>query len=91
DYNPGSSPSGNMMQMISLACIKMKMTPEEAFNAATINTAAALELSDRLGSISVGKTANLFITKPISSVAFLPYSFGTSHIDRVVLNGRLIS
>lgn len=91
DYNPGSSPSGNMQTMISLACIKMKMTPEEAFNAATINTAAALELSDEVGSITVGKIANIFITKPISSVAFLPYAFGTSYIDSVILNGKVIS
>ncbi len=90
DYNPGSSPSGNMQTMISLACIKMKMTPEEAFNAATLNTAAALELSHEVGSICVGKKANLFITKPIPSVAFIPYSFGTSYIGNIILNGNLI-
>lgn len=90
DYNPGSSPSGNMMAMISLACIKMKMTPEEAINAATINTAAALELSSEVGSVTVGKRANLFITKPIPSIAFLPYSFGTSYIDTIILNGKVI-
>ncbi|HEY0740592.1 MAG TPA: imidazolonepropionase [Chryseosolibacter sp.] len=90
DYNPGSSPSGNMQTMVSLACIKMKMTPEEAFNASTINTAAALELSNQVGSITIGKIANLFITKPISSVAFLPYSFGTSYIDTIILNGKVI-
>jgi imidazolonepropionase len=91
DYNPGSSPSGNMSLMISLACIKMKMTPEEVFNACTINTAYALELSNELGSITVGKRANLFITKQIPSIAFLPYSFGASYIDTVILNGRVIS
>lgn len=91
DYNPGSSPSGNMMQMISLACIKMKMTPEEAFNAATINTAAALELENEVGSITVGKKANVFITKPIPSIAFLPYSYGTSYIETIILNGKIIS
>jgi imidazolonepropionase len=90
DYNPGSSPSGNMSLMVSLACIKMKMTPEEAFNAATINTAFALELSNEVGSITVGKKANVFITKPIPSIAFLPYSFGTSYIDTIILNGRVI-
>jgi imidazolonepropionase len=91
DYNPGSSPSGNMQLMVSLACIKMKMTPEEAFNAATINTASALELSNEVGSITVGKKANLFITKTIPSVAFIPYSFGTSYIDKIILNGQLIN
>jgi imidazolonepropionase len=91
DYNPGSSPSGNMMQMISLACINMKMTPEEAINASTINTAAALELSAEVGSVTAGKKANFFITKPIPSVAFLPYSFGTSYIDTIILNGKIIS
>lgn len=91
DYNPGSSPSGNMQTMISLACIKMKMTPEEAFNASTINTSAALELNDEMGSITVGKKANVFMTKPIPSVAFIPYSFGTSYIDTVILNGKVIS
>ena len=90
DYNPGSAPSGNMPLMISLACIKMKMTPEEAINAATMNTAYALELSDTHGSITMGKAANVFITKPMSSVAFLPYAFGTSMIDKVILNGKLI-
>ena len=89
DYNPGSSPSGNMQLMVSLACIKMKMTPEEAFNAATINTASALELSDDVGSITVGKRANVFITKKIPSIAFIPYSFGTSYIDKIILNGRV--
>jgi imidazolonepropionase len=90
DYNPGSSPSGNMSQMISLACIKMKMTPEEAINAATINTAASIELQDTHGSITKGKVANVFVTKPIPSAAFLPYSYGSSVIDTVILNGKLI-
>jgi imidazolonepropionase len=90
DYNPGSSPSGNMFTMISLACIKMKMTPEEAFNAATINTAYAIELLKRHGSITRGKIANIFITKPISSIALLPYSFGSNLIETVVLNGVVI-
>jgi imidazolonepropionase len=90
DYNPGSAPSGNMMLMLSLACIKMKMTPEEAINAATINTAQALELSKSLGSITVGKVANVFITKSIPSIAYLPYSFGGTLIDQVILNGKIV-
>lgn len=91
DYNPGSSPSGNINTMLALACIKMKMTPEEAINAVTINTAAALELSSQVGSITKGKKANLFITQPISSVAFIPYSYGNNFIRQVILNGKLIS
>ncbi|HOX84219.1 MAG TPA: amidohydrolase family protein, partial [Chryseolinea sp.] len=90
DYNPGSAPSGNMMLMLSLACIKMKMTPEEAINAATINTAHALEFDKSHGSISVGKVANVFITKPIPSIAYLPYAFGNTLIDQVILNGKVI-
>lgn len=91
DYNPGSAPSGNMSLMLSLACIRMKMTPEEAINAATLNTAYALELSETLGSVTVGKTANLFITKPMPSYAFLPYSFGSQMVDQVILEGKLQS
>jgi imidazolonepropionase len=90
DYNPGSSPSGNMQLMLSLACIKMKMTPEEVINASTINTAHALELSDRLGTITPGKIANVFITKPIPSYAYLPYHFGNNLVDKVILNGEFI-
>lgn len=91
DYNPGSAPGGNMPLMLSLACIKMKMTPEEAINAATINTAVALELEQTHGSITKGKTANVFITKPMSSVAFMPYSFGGNCVEAIVLNGRVIA
>lgn len=91
DFNPGSSPSGNMPLMISLACIKMKMTPEEAINAATINTAAALELQDTHGSITVGKKANVFISKQIPSVAYLPYAYGTVCIETVILNGQILT
>lgn len=87
DFNPGSSPTGNMCQMISLACIKMKMTPEEAINAATINTAAALELEQTHGTITKGKVANVFITKSMPSVAFLPYAFGSNVVETVILNG----
>ncbi len=90
DYNPGSAPSGNMSFILSLACIKMKMTPEEAINAATINTAYALDLLDTHGSISIGKPANMFITKPIPSYTFLPYSFGSQLVDKVILNGKVI-
>lgn len=89
DYNPGSSPSGNMSLMVAFACIKMKMTPEEAINAATINTAAALELQSSHGSITKGKVANVFITKPIPSVSFLPYAFGSNVIETVILNGKV--
>ena len=90
DYNPGSSPSGNMPLMLSLACIKMKMTPEEAINATTINTASALELQDEHGSIAVGKTASLFITRQMPSVAFMPYAFGSPLIGTVILKGKII-
>lgn len=89
DYNPGSAPSGNMPLIVSLACIKMKMTPEEAINASTINTAVALELNKTHGSITKGKVANVFITKPLSSVAYLPYAFGSNCIDQVILRGVL--
>jgi imidazolonepropionase len=90
DYNPGSSPSGNMNFVIALACIQMKMLPEEAINAATINGAYAMELQDELGSITIGKKANLIFTKPISSLACLPYSFGSNLIDKVMINGTII-
>ena len=90
DYNPGSSPSGNMNFVVSLACIKMGMTPEEAINAATINAAYALNLSDQLGSISRGKQANFIITKPIKSYNFIPYTFGGNCIEKVYLKGKEI-
>ncbi len=90
DYNPGSSPTGNMPLVIAMACIQMKITPEEAINAATINTAFALELQQDYGSITRGKVANLFITRPMPSVAFLPYAFGTNLIETVILNGKII-
>jgi imidazolonepropionase len=89
DYNPGSTPSGNMPFVISLGCIKMKMTPEEAINAATLNTAYAMGLQKDLGSIEIGKTANVIITEPMSSLAFLPYSFGSNLIETVILNGKV--
>ena len=90
DYNPGSSPSGNMNFMISLCCIQYKMTPEEAINAATINSAYAMDLSKTHGSIAIGKQANVFITKEIPSYAFIPYSFGSNLIDQVIINGIII-
>ena len=88
DYNPGSSPSGNMNFIVSLACIKMKMTPEEAINAATINAAHALNLSDKIGSISKGKMANFIITKPIKSYSSIPYAFADNCIEEVYLAGK---
>ncbi len=88
DYNPGSAPSGNMNFVISLACNKMKMTPEEAINASTINGAYAMGLADKLGSITRGKKANLILTKPISSYSMLPYSFGNNLIEKVYINGK---
>lgn len=89
DFNPGSSPSGNMMQMLSLVCVTHKMTPEEAINAATINTAYAMELSNSHGTITRGKVASLIITKPVPSVAYLPYYFGQNMIDQVIINGKV--
>lgn len=88
DFNPGSSPSGNMNLVVSMSCIQMKMLPEEAINAATINGAYAMELEDEVGSITVGKRANLILTKKIPSLAFLPYSFGENLIERVIINGK---
>ena len=90
DYNPGSTPSGNMNFVVSTACIKMKMTPEEAINAATINGAYAMGLENKVGSITKGKQANFILTKPISSYGFIPYSFGFNQIEKVYLNGKEI-
>jgi len=87
DFNPGSTPSGNMNFVVSLACIKLKMTPEEAINAATMNAAYALNLSEKIGSITRGKLANFMITKSIKSYNFLPYNFGSNSIERIYLNG----
>lgn len=91
DYNPGSTPSGNMNFVVSTACIKMKMTPEEAINAATINGAYAMGISNNYGSITKGKKANLIITKIVPSYNYLPYAFGDNHIDSVIINGDIIS
>jgi len=90
DYNPGSSPSGNMNFVVALSCIQMKMLPEEAINAATINGAYAMELQDEVGSITIGKKANLIFTKPIPSLAYLPYAFGNNLIDKVMIKGSFI-
>ncbi|MDO4191184.1 MAG: imidazolonepropionase [Bacteroidales bacterium] len=89
DYNPGSTPSGNMKFVLSLACIKMRLTPNEAINATTINTAAAMGISKTHGSIAIGKQANLYITKPISSIDFIPYAYNTPIVKQVILNGKI--
>ena len=85
DYNPGSCPSGNVPLLLSLACTQLKMTPEEAINAVTINGAAAMELEHELGTIKVGKKATLIITKPISSMAYIPYDFGNNPVGRMIV------
>ena len=90
DYNPGSSPSGNMNLVVSMACTGMRMLPEEAINAATINGAFAMELNQDYGSISVGKKANFILTKPVPSLAYLPYAFGQSQIEKVMISGEWI-
>ncbi len=90
DLNPGSSPSGNMNMVVSMACIQMKMLPEEAINAATLNGAYAMGVEKEVGSITIGKRANLIFTKPIPSVAYIPYAFGTNLIDRVMMAGEWI-
>ncbi len=89
DYNPGSSPSGNINFVTSLGCIKLKMTAEEVINATTINSAYAMGVEKELGSIAIGKKANLFITKPIPSYAYLSYSFGENVIKKTIINGKL--
>lgn len=89
DYNPGSSPSGNMPLLVALSCIQMRMLPEEAINAATFNGACAMEVQQEVGSIAVGKRANLIVTKPMPSLAYLPYAFGSNLIEQVLINGNL--
>ncbi len=91
DFNPGSSPSGNMQFILSLACINYRMLPEEAINAVTLNGAYAMGLSEDLGSIARGKRANLFITKPISGYEFMPYAYGSNKVETVILNGEIVS
>lgn len=90
DCNPGSSPSGNMMFLWSLACIKMRLTPEEALSALTINGAAALGLSADRGAVTVGRRADLVVSKPVPSLAYLPYSFGEELVERVIINGKTV-
>ncbi|MBQ7551080.1 MAG: imidazolonepropionase [Bacteroidales bacterium] len=90
DYNPGSCPSGNMQFVLSMGCIKYKMLPEEAINATTVNTAYAMCVEDSLGTIAKGKIANFFITKPISSIEFLPYAYGSNKVETVYLKGKKI-
>ena len=90
DFNPGSTPSGNMNFVLSTACIKMRLTPEEAINAATINGAYAMNLSGSLGSITRGKLANLILTREIPSYGFLPYAFGSNHIEQVMIRGQFL-
>lgn len=89
DYNPGSAPSGNVPFLMSLACTKMKMTPEETINAVTLNSAYAMGVEDKLGSITVGKKANVIITKKMDSLAYIPYSFGENSIETTILNGKI--
>jgi imidazolonepropionase len=91
DYNPGSSPSGNMNFVVSLACTQMSMLPQEAINACTINAAFALQLQHELGSITIGKKANLIITKPINNFAVIPYSFAEPVIDKMIINGEVFN
>jgi imidazolonepropionase len=90
DFNPGSSPSGNMNLVVSMSCIQMKLLPAEAINAATINGAYAMELEQEVGSIMPGKKANIILTKPISTLAYIPYSFGSNHIDKVMIGGEWV-
>ena len=90
DYNPGSSPSGNMRFVMALGCIKMKLTPNQALNACTLNTAYAMGISDMAGSVTKGKIANLLVTAPMNSLAFLPYSYQTPLIRKVIVNGEVL-
>jgi imidazolonepropionase len=90
DYNPGSSPSGNMQLILSFACVNYRMLPEEAINATTINSGYAMGVSDRLGSIAVGKLANFFITKPIATYEYMPYAYGENKVESVFLNGKRV-
>lgn len=91
DFNPGSSPSGNMKLIMSFGCVKLRMLPEEVINATTINGAYAMGIEDTHGSIAKGKVANVYITKPVSGYEFLPYAYGSSLVDTVILNGKIVS
>jgi imidazolonepropionase len=90
DYNPGSSPSGSMPFVLSLACVKLKMTPAEAINAATINSAYAMQVNNIAGSIAIGKAANVFVTNKIPSLDYIPYSFTENCIEQVYIKGKPI-
>lgn len=90
DYNPGSCPSGNVPFLMTLACTQLKMTPEEAVNAVTLNGAAAMELQNEIGSIAVGKKANLIVTKPMPSLAHIPYDFGNNPVEKMIINGVVL-
>lgn len=89
DYNPGTCPSGNIPLLLTIACTQMKLTPEEAVNAITINGAAALELNKEMGSIACGKVANLIVTKQMDSLAYIPYDYGNNPVEHMILNGRM--
>lgn len=91
DFNPGTAPSGNMQMVMSLACIRYKLTPEEALNATTLNTAYAMDVAQELGSITKGKTANLIVTKPMNSIDFLPYYYGFNKVAKMILNGKVVN
>ena len=84
DYNPGSCPSGNISLLLSIACTQLKMTPEESINSVTLNGAAAMELEEQMGTITVGKRANLILTKKIPSLAYLPYDYGNNNIQQLI-------
>jgi imidazolonepropionase len=89
DYNPGSCPSGNVPLLLTIACTQLKMTPEEAINAVTLNGAAAMELEKELGTISIGKKANLIITKKMPGLAYIPYDFGNNPVEKMILGGKI--
>ena len=90
DFNPGTSPSGNMQFVLSCACIRYRMTPEEALNATTLNTAYAMGVSEELGSITKGKVANVIITKPMTQLEFMPYYYGANKVERMILKGKVM-
>jgi imidazolonepropionase len=90
DFNPGSSPNGDMKLIMSLACIKLRMLPAEALNALTLNSAYAMGLESEIGSIDRGKKANIVITKEVPSMEYLPYAYGSQLIDKVILNGEIL-
>lgn len=89
DFNPGTSPSGNMQFVLSCACIRYKMSPEEALNATTLNTAYAMGVSEELGSITKGKIANVIITKPMTQLEFMPYYYGANKVEKVIIKGKI--